>query len=92
MSRQVKDIFFFLYVFFKVIAENLSDEEVKGLTQMFNNMDTDRNGTITYAELRDGLSRLGSKLTEAEIKQLLDAVRTLWLSHFFIFSFTYITV
>lgn len=57
----------------KVIAENLSDEEVKGLTQMFNNMDTDRNGTITYAELRDGLSRLGSKLTEAEIKQLLDA-------------------
>ncbi|KAK6939000.1 EF-hand domain [Dillenia turbinata] len=57
----------------KVIAENLSEEEITGLRQMFNNMDTDRSGTITYEELRDGLSRLGSKLTETEIKQLMDA-------------------
>ncbi|KAK3231902.1 hypothetical protein Dsin_003783 [Dipteronia sinensis] len=57
----------------KVIAENLSEEEIKGLKQMFNNMDTDGSGTITYEELKDGLSRLGSKLTEAEIKQLMDA-------------------
>ncbi|KAK1555660.1 hypothetical protein Q3G72_029660 [Acer saccharum] len=57
----------------KVIAENLSEEEIKGLKQMFNNMDTDGSGSITYEELRDGLSRLGSRLTEAEIKQLMDA-------------------
>ncbi|KAJ4850443.1 Calcium-dependent protein kinase 33 [Turnera subulata] len=57
----------------KVMAENLSEEEIKGLKQMFNNMDTDRSGTITYEELRDGLARLGSKLTEAEIRQLMDA-------------------
>ncbi|KAL5778273.1 hypothetical protein ACOSP7_011199 [Xanthoceras sorbifolium] len=57
----------------KVIAENLSEEEIKGLKQMFNNMDTDGSGTITYEELRDGLSRLGSRLTESEIKQLMDA-------------------
>ncbi|XP_073265604.1 calcium-dependent protein kinase 29 isoform X3 [Populus alba] len=56
----------------KVIAENLSEEEIKGLKQMFNNMDTDRSGTITYEELKSGLSRLGSKLTEVEIKQLMD--------------------
>ncbi|XP_011003085.1 PREDICTED: calcium-dependent protein kinase 29-like isoform X2 [Populus euphratica] len=56
----------------KVIAENLSEEEIKGLRQMFNNMDTDRSGTITYEELKSGLSRLGSKLTEVEIKQLMD--------------------
>ncbi|KAJ8762225.1 hypothetical protein K2173_007381 [Erythroxylum novogranatense] len=56
-----------------VIAENLSGEEIKGLKQMFQNMDTDGNGTITYDELKSGLSRLGSKLTEAEIKQLMDA-------------------
>ncbi|KAK3231901.1 hypothetical protein Dsin_003782 [Dipteronia sinensis] len=57
----------------KVIAENLSEEEIKGLKQMFNNMDTDGSGTITYEELKNGLSRLGSKLSEAEIKQLMDA-------------------
>ncbi|KAG8632284.1 calcium-dependent protein kinase 29 isoform X2 [Manihot esculenta] len=57
----------------KVIAENLSSEEIKGLKQMFDNMDTDGSGTITYEELKEGLSRLGSKLTEAEIQQLMDA-------------------
>ncbi|KAJ8540828.1 hypothetical protein K7X08_001644 [Anisodus acutangulus] len=57
----------------KVIAENLSEEEIKGLKQMFNNMDTDGSGTITYEELKTGLSRLGSKLTETEIKQLMEA-------------------
>ena len=41
---------------------------------MFNNMDTDRSGTITFEELKTGLSRLGSKLSELEIKQLMDAV------------------
>lgn len=59
-----------------MIAENLSEEEIKGLKQMFKNMDTDGSGTITFDELRSGLHRLGSKLTESEIKQLMDAVRT----------------
>ncbi|CAL0333186.1 unnamed protein product [Lupinus luteus] len=57
----------------KVIAESLTDEEIKGLKQMFKNMDTDRSGTITFEELKSGLSRLGSKLSEYEIKQLMDA-------------------
>ncbi|EOA34990.1 hypothetical protein CARUB_v10020082mg [Capsella rubella] len=57
----------------KVIAENLSEEEIKGLKQMFKNMDTDSSGTITFDELRSGLHRLGSKLTESEIKQLMEA-------------------
>ncbi|KAE8725549.1 Calcium-dependent protein kinase 29 [Hibiscus syriacus] len=58
----------------KVIAENLSsEEEIKGLKQMFKNIDTDESGTITLEELRNGLARLGSKLTEPEIKQLMDA-------------------
>ncbi|XP_027940259.1 calcium-dependent protein kinase 29-like isoform X1 [Vigna unguiculata] len=57
----------------KVIAENLSEEEIKGLKQMFNNMDTDRSGTITYEELKSGLTKLGSKLSEYEIKQLMEA-------------------
>ncbi|KAF5729050.1 Calcium-dependent protein kinase 21 isoform 1 [Tripterygium wilfordii] len=57
----------------KVIAENLSGEEIKGLKAMFTNMDTDKSGTITYDELKTGLARLGSKLSEAEVKQLMEA-------------------
>ncbi|KAK7280781.1 hypothetical protein RJT34_25848 [Clitoria ternatea] len=57
----------------KVIAENLSEEEIKGLKQMFNNMDTDRSGTITYDELKSGLTKLGSKLSESELRQLMEA-------------------
>lgn len=53
---------------------------------MFNNMDTDKSGTITLDELKTGLSRLGSKLTEIEIKQLMDAVSTVKLSHYLVIS------
>lgn len=48
---------------------------------MFANMDTDQSGTITYEELKTGLARLGSKLSEAEVKQLMEAVSTSILSH-----------
>ncbi|XP_040379075.1 calcium-dependent protein kinase 12 [Oryza brachyantha] len=58
----------------KVIAENLSPEEIKGLKQMFNNMDTDKSGTITVEELKVGLTKLGSKITEAEVQKLMEAV------------------
>ncbi|CAB4306214.1 unnamed protein product [Prunus armeniaca] len=57
----------------KVIAENLSEEEIKGLKAMFTNMDTDKSGTITYEELKTGLARIGSRLSEAEVRQLMDA-------------------
>lgn len=57
----------------KVIAENLSEEEIHGLKAMFANIDTDNSGTITYDELRTGLAQLGSKLTEDEAKQLVEA-------------------
>ncbi|XP_027184466.1 calcium-dependent protein kinase-like [Coffea eugenioides] len=57
----------------KVIAENLSEEEIKGLKAMFTNIDTDNSGTITYEELKSGLARLGSKLSESEVKQLMEA-------------------
>ena len=60
----------------QVIASNLNEEEIKGLKQMFSNMDTDNSGTITYEELKAGLAKLGSKLSEAEVKQLMDAVCT----------------
>ncbi|KAM4101823.1 hypothetical protein ACB094_05G174900 [Castanea mollissima] len=57
----------------KVIAQNLSEEEIKGLKVMFTNMDTDNSGTITYEELKTGLARMGSRLSEVEVKQLMEA-------------------
>lgn len=63
-----------------MIAESLSEEDSKGLKQMFKNMDTDGSGTITFEELKIGLSRLGSQLAEGEVRQLLDAVRILVFS------------
>ncbi|KAL0363223.1 UNVERIFIED_CONTAM: Calcium-dependent protein kinase [Sesamum calycinum] len=57
----------------KVIAQSLSEDEIKGLKAMFTNIDTDKSGTITYEELKSGLARLGSKLSEAEVKQLMEA-------------------
>lgn len=57
----------------KVIAENLSEEEIEGLKEMFKSMDTDNSGTITYEELKAGLPKLGTKLSESEVKQLMEA-------------------
>lgn len=57
----------------KVIAENLSTEEIKGVKTMFQNIDTDKSGAITYEELKIGLAQLGSTLTEDEVKQLMEA-------------------
>ena len=45
-----------------------------GLKQMFKGMDTDSSGTITLEELKLGLSKQGTKLSEAEVQQLLEAV------------------
>ncbi|KAH8522056.1 hypothetical protein Peur_040613 [Populus x canadensis] len=57
----------------KVIAENLSEEEIMGLKEMFKSMDTDNNGTITFEELKAGLPKLGTKLSESEVRQLMEA-------------------
>lgn len=47
---------------------------------MFKSMDTDNSGTITYDELKAGLHKLGSKLSESEIRQLMEAVSFLFFS------------
>ncbi|KAG2680999.1 hypothetical protein I3760_11G124400 [Carya illinoinensis] len=57
----------------KVIAENLSEEEIIGLKEMFKSMDTDSSGTITFEELKAGLPKLGTKLSDSEVKQLMEA-------------------
>ncbi|XP_052170561.1 calcium-dependent protein kinase 15-like [Diospyros lotus] len=57
----------------KVIAENLSEEEIVGLKEMFKSMDTDNSGTVTFEELKAGLPKLGTKISESEVRQLMEA-------------------
>lgn len=57
-----------------MIAENLSEEEIAGLKEMFKIIDTDNSGQITFEELKAGLKRFGANLKEAEIYDLMQAV------------------
>lgn len=45
-----------------------------GLKEMFKGMDTDSSGTITLEELRQGLAKQGTRLSEYEVQQLMEAV------------------
>lgn len=45
-------------------------------------IDTDNSGTITFDELKEGLKRVGSELMESEIKDLMEAVRTILVISF----------
>ncbi|CAI5946666.1 unnamed protein product [Closterium sp. NIES-65] len=56
----------------KVIAESLREEEIRGLREMFQVMDTDRSGTITVEELRAGLRKFGAQLSDLEINKLME--------------------
>ncbi|ESR65593.1 hypothetical protein CICLE_v100107181mg, partial [Citrus x clementina] len=57
----------------KVIVEYLPDEETQALKEKFIEMDTDKNGTLSYDELRAGLTKVGSMLTEFDVKHLMEA-------------------
>uniref|UniRef100_R7WB26 non-specific serine/threonine protein kinase n=1 Tax=Aegilops tauschii TaxID=37682 RepID=R7WB26_AEGTA len=57
----------------RVIAESLSEEEIAGLKEMFQTMDADNSGAITYDELKEGLRKYGSTLKDTEIRDLMDA-------------------
>lgn len=66
----------------QVIAESLSEEEIAGLREMFQAMDTDNSGAITFDELKAGLRKYGSTLKDTEIHDLMDAVKSnrIWLN------------
>ncbi|CAN8237270.1 unnamed protein product [Cochlearia groenlandica] len=57
----------------RVIAESLSEEEIAGLKEMFNMIDADNSGQITFEELKAGLKRVGANLKESEILDLMQA-------------------
>lgn len=57
----------------RVIAENLSEEEISGLKEMFKMIDTDDSGQITLKKLKVGLKTFGANLSESEIYDLMQA-------------------
>ncbi|CAN1250414.1 Calcium-dependent protein kinase 17 [Linum perenne] len=71
--KQFKAMNKFKKIALRVIAGCLSEEEIMGLKEMFKGMDTDNSGTITLEELKLGLAKQGTKLTESEVKQLMEA-------------------
>lgn len=58
----------------QVIADHLSAEEVEDIKEMFRKMDLDKDGTISFEELKTGLQNSGSHLAESDVQMLVDAV------------------
>ncbi|KAH7685044.1 Non-specific serine/threonine protein kinase protein [Dioscorea alata] len=60
----------------RVVVDHLPVEEVDGIKKMFSMMDTDKNGTLTFEELKEGLHIIGQPVPEPEVKMLLEAADT----------------
>ena len=58
----------------QVIDEQLSVEEVAGLKETFEMMDTGNKGKINIEELRIGLQKLGQLINDADLKVLMETV------------------
>ncbi|KAI7748802.1 hypothetical protein M8C21_032860 [Ambrosia artemisiifolia] len=57
----------------RVIAEHLSAEEVEGIKQGFDLMDTSKQGKINIVNLKAGLKKLGQQIPDAYLQILMDA-------------------
>ncbi|KAA8528082.1 hypothetical protein F0562_035049 [Nyssa sinensis] len=57
----------------RVVAEHLSVEEVAGIKEAFDMMDTSKRGKINLEELRNGLQKLGQQISDADLQILMEA-------------------
>ncbi|GMI90090.1 calcium-dependent protein kinase 24 [Hibiscus trionum] len=57
----------------RVVADNLPDEQVDSIIEMFRMMDTDENGNLSFEELRDGLRKIGHTLDDPDVQMLMEA-------------------
>ncbi|XP_057957775.1 calcium-dependent protein kinase 24 [Malania oleifera] len=57
----------------RVVADNLPIEQVAGIKQMFHMMDTDKNGILSFEELKDGLHMFGQPVADPDVQMLMDA-------------------
>lgn len=49
-------------------------EEVKVAKKVFQMMDSNNDGKVTYDELKAGLQTIGFRLTESEMQMMMEAV------------------
>lgn len=56
------------------MAEHLSLEEVAGIKEAFQMMDSGNRGKINLEELRNGLQKLGQNVPDTDLQILMDAV------------------
>ncbi|KAK4419575.1 Calcium-dependent protein kinase [Sesamum alatum] len=57
----------------RVVAEYLSVEEVAGIKEAFDVMDTEKRGKVNLEELKTGLKNLGHQIPDTDIQILMDA-------------------
>jgi calcium-dependent protein kinase len=58
----------------KVIAASMPADEISGLKNIFESIDTDKSGTITAQELKEALDKKGTLLKEEDVQSLLNMV------------------
>ncbi|XP_076898522.1 calcium-dependent protein kinase 7-like [Bidens hawaiensis] len=58
----------------RVIAEHLSVDEVAGIKETFDMMDTCKKGKINLEELRIGLQKLGQFVNDADLQVIMESV------------------
>lgn len=63
-----------------MIADHLSIEEVAGIKEGFQLMDTGNKGKIDIDELRVGLHKLGHQIPDGDVQILMEAVS--FLTHY----------
>ncbi|XP_031403679.1 calcium-dependent protein kinase 24 [Punica granatum] len=57
----------------RVVADNLPEEQVDQIKEMFYTMDTDNTGDLTFEELKHGLHKYGQPVADPEVRMLMDA-------------------
>ena len=63
----------------QVIAEHLSVEEVAGIKEAFQLMDSDNKGKVSLDQLRSGIQRLGQQIPDPDLKILMEAVSIIFV-------------
>ena len=65
-----------------MVADNLPNEQVDGIREIFHMMDTDKNGSLSFDELKDGLHKIGHPVADPDVKMLIEAVSVFcWFFH-----------
>ncbi|CAO2838131.1 unnamed protein product [Amaranthus hypochondriacus] len=57
----------------QVVADTLPEEQIEKLRNTFQMMDTDKNGSLSFEELKHGLQKLGHAFPDSDVQMILDA-------------------